>query len=406
MFKRFANIILAVLIFSSALFFLGCSKEALPVIDEKTNTMTDEVEEISFGVWEIRAPQSAASIMIYDYIKANFKIDIKPITLSTDNWRSELDWMAGANQLPDVFMHDVTDNKLQYKQLINAGALSFLPKEIWGKMQRLSEVLSWYEDVYSVNDKMYFIPRTYQTFDQTHGSTNVIYYRKDWAQNLSYSSFDTDIEFTDIIKLLSNFRASDPDNNTIWDTWGITGSGGIDFLWSMFLEPFGVRSWVIEDGRWIPGLLSDSAKQAMAWAAQLYRDGVIDPDIADQTPERAMQKFLSSKAGMLLAPAYYSDLLDFETQWAIYNPDTSIENSVRIMPSYKTPKGTISNEVDTFKGGSLISSNITDGQMYKILKLYNWMYSPQGRNYLIYGSETVENYEYQKDEQSFSSQNT
>ena len=67
-------------------------------------------------------------------------------------------------------------------------------------------------------------------------------------------------------------------------------------MWSCFLTPFGVREWVYEDGGWIPGLLSNQAKAAVAWAAQLYRDGIIDPEFDTQTEEKAMQKFISGRA--------------------------------------------------------------------------------------------------------------
>lgn len=386
MYKRIAHIALTLLFLSTMLSLQGCNNEPIePVVNEAPKVFADEIEEISFGIWELRQPQSDASFLVYDYIKQNFKIDLKPITLSIDNWQSELDWMMGANQLPDVFVHDILGNKFQYKQLITTGAIRELPKEMWGQMQRLSEVLSWYEEIYAVDEKMYFIPRTYQTFDQTHGATDVIFYRNDWAKDLSYTSFGETARFIDIIELLGAYRASDPDGNTVWDTWGITGSGGIDFLWSAFLTPFGVRDWVQEDGQWIPGLLSDSAKEAMAWAAQLYRDGIIDPDIATQTKERAMQKFLSGKAGMILASAYHGHIEKFEEQWNVYNPDTSVQKSIKILPSYITPMDTINNEVETFQGGSLISGNVNDSKMYKILSLFNWMYDNEGRNYLTFG---------------------
>lgn len=389
MHKQLFNIILSVFFISSLLLFQGCDIKTVPAVNESEDIVIDKIEEISFGILDIWQPQSEASVLIYNHIKDNFGIDIKPITLSNESWRDEINWMASANQLPDVFVHDIAENKIQFKQLINTGAIAPLPKDIWGQMKRLSEVLSWYEDIYSIDEKMYFIPRTYQTFDQTHGTTDVIFYRDDWAKDLGYTSFKDSAKFSDIIELLKNYRASDTDGNTIWDTWGITGSGGIDFLWSMFLAPFGVREWVYEDGQWIPGLLSQKAKNAIAWAAQLYRDGLIDPDFTTQTSERALQKFVAGKSGMLLASAYYQDIKDFEKKWKENNPDLSIKSAVKILPSYTTPSGTIFNEVETFDGGSLISSNVSDSKMQKILKLFDYMYTHEGRNLLTYGTETL-----------------
>ena len=233
---------------------------------------------------------------------------------------------------------------------------------------------------------MYFIPRTYQTFDQTHGATNVIFYRSDWAKDLSEDTFGETAEFTDIIDLLSAYRSSDTDKNSIWDTWGITGSGGMDFIWNAFLIPFGVRDWVYEDGQWIPGVISAEAKKAVSWAAQLYREGIIDPGIAAQTEEEALGKFLTGQTGAVLAPAYYEDLVYLEREWGTHNPDKSITKSIKIIPAYRTPEGTIHNGVSTFKSCSMISSNVGEQKMQKILAFFDFLFSTQGRNLMEYGS--------------------
>ncbi|MCK5128340.1 MAG: hypothetical protein KAQ68_00700 [Clostridiales bacterium] len=404
--KPVIYIIIFILIGMTFMLFMGCSNNIVPVEIEEIEVSLDEVEEISFGIWGISEPQSEVSLLVYEYIKDKFKIDIKPITLSTNNWKEELDWMVGANQLPDVFVHDVVENKLQFKQLINTGAITPLPKETWGQMKRLSEVLSWYEEVYSVDGQMYFIPRTYQTFDQTNGATDAIYYRSDWAKDLGHSSFGSTANLTDIIDLLISYRSSDPDSNTIWDTWGITGFGGIDFLWTGFLTPFGVRDWVLEDGQWIPGLLSNRAKEAMAWAAQLYRDGIIDPEFDSQTQDEALRKFMSGRAGMVLTSAYSEEVDSFEKLWKEYNQDKNIDSCVKMLPSYKNPMGTTYNEVETFSGGTLVSSNVADTQMYKILDLFNWMYTQQGRNFMTYGQEGTPGSNYKEKEKLFSEGNT
>ena len=364
----------------------GCQKqEEAPQATPIPEIVSDEVEEVSFAMWDLYEPQTDASKAICDYIETNFKIKIKPITLTRENYKSELDWMVGANMLPDVFAHDVTGNRLQYKAMILAGQIQPIPKHIWAGTERLSAVMSWYEDIFSYKDQMYFIPRTYQTFDQTHGKTDVIMYRSDWAKDLSKSTFDDGADFTDIAELLAAYRASDTDDNTIWDTWGITGSGGIDFIWDVFLTPFGVREWVFEDDRWIPGIISSQAKTAVSWAAQLFREGIIDPDIATQTSEQALGKFLTGQAGAVMTRAYYKDLVYLEEQWDIHNPDSDITKSVKIIPSYKTPDGGVFNEVKTFESGTMISSSLGMSQLSKVVSLFDFLFSGEGRSLLEYG---------------------
>ncbi len=386
MIKHTLNIFVVLVI--SFLFVLsGCEKQSEEVVEEiaPSEISFDEVEEVSVGFWEIYEPQSEAAIFLSQYIEDNFKIKIKPITFTRDNYQSELDWMIGANMLPDVFAHDIIENKMEYKVLITSGLVQSIPKELWAGYERLGAVMGWYENTYAYDGEMFFIPRTYQTFDQTHGATNVILYRIDWAKDLSKNTYGDSAGFIDIIDLLGAYRGSDTDQNTIWDTWGITGSGGIEFIWDMFLTPFGVRDWVLEDGKWIPGIISTDAKEAISWAAQIYREGIIDPAIAHQNSDEALGKFFTGKTGAVLTQAYYENLVYFEKEWEVHNPDKSINKSVKLIPSYTTPKGTINNEVSTFEGGSMISSNVGATKMQKILALYDFMFSNEGRNLFEYG---------------------
>ncbi len=340
----------------------------------------DDIHEISFGMWEMYESQNDAAKYIVSCIEDEFKIKIKPMTFTKENYKEEMDWMISANMLPDVFAHDVISNKMQYRVLITSGLIQPVSKNIWAQKENLSRVMSWYEKIYSYKGEMYFIPRTYQTFDQTHGASNVIFYRSDWASNLMDKSFQDTAKFTDIVSLFEAYRASDTDDNTIWDTWGITGSGGLDFIRDMFLTPFGVREWVKQDGEWIPGIISDEAKVAISWAAQLYRTGVIDPDITKQTMDEALNKLYTGKAGAALAPAYYADLLDFEDGWTEHNPDRSITSVIKIMPCYTTPDGQVHNGIETFEGGTMLASRLSEVKTEKVLSLFDYLYTADGRN--------------------------
>ena len=75
----------------------------------------------------------------------NFKIKVKPITLSKDGNEEQIDWMISANMLPDVFAGDTVGNRFRYKVLITSGSIQAVPREVWAPLERLSAVMSWYE---------------------------------------------------------------------------------------------------------------------------------------------------------------------------------------------------------------------------------------------------------------------
>ena len=388
MLKRLYIVIsLLVTLTSAAVMFSSCVDH--PQQQEDGNPKPNkDVYEVTVGMVNLYSPsadQPGVSGMIHDAILQKFYIDIQAVTLAPETYNDQLAWMMSVDQLPDLLYHDSLNNKLQFREMLDTGKLQHVPKKLWAQMTNLSRVLSWYEDVYSIDGSMYFIPRTYQTFDQTHGSSNVIFYRSDWASALGYTVTDY-VQFSRMVDILKAYVGTDPDGNTKKDTWGLTGSGGITFLKQAFFEPFGVRDWMYENGKWIPGLISDSAKEAMAWICQLYRDGIIDPDIVDQTPEQAMSKFLTGKAGAVLAGAYCMQTREIEEKWAMYNPTRRVESAIAVLPKYETPRGVYYNENDTFETVTLFSSKIEDDEMENILWFFDWLYSAEGRTYMSYGN--------------------
>ena len=258
--------------------------------DETENTIQGETITFGFiGLLPATEDETAVSSRIHQKILEDFGIDIQVVTLDEDTWSEQLDDLITQDALPDVFFHSITDDLLQYRQLIDLGMVRDIPKSMWSKRDNLARVMSWYEDIYSVDGKMFFVPRTYQTFDQTHGSSYAILYRRDWAYIVDEIPPE-EPHYYNVMDMMKKFVAQDPDSNDVKDTWGITGGDGLDFLKHAFFEPFGVREWMYENGEWVPGMLSEKAKAAAAWISELYKEGVIDPDFTNQTSEDALNK--------------------------------------------------------------------------------------------------------------------
>ena len=177
---RINIIIIATLI--TAMLLSGCQNNNS--YNDGETAQTSEMNTITFGLIGLQnasEESDSTSYKIHQKILEDFDINIEVITLNKDTWKDELDQMIAQNSLPDVFFHDITDDTMQYRQLIDLGIIRDIPKSMWTKRENLAKVISWYEDIYSVDGKMYFVPRTYQTFDQTHGASYAILYRKDWA---------------------------------------------------------------------------------------------------------------------------------------------------------------------------------------------------------------------------------
>lgn len=145
----------------------GCENitkpDASPTSDvQATAVIEDVVTEVSFGFIDISEPSAdngSVSKIIQEMLLKDFNIDLKPITLTKENWKDELSWMISVNQLPDVFYHDITLDKVQFRQMLDLGQIQPIPKNLWVEYEHLSMVLSWYEGIYSIDGEMYFIDR-------------------------------------------------------------------------------------------------------------------------------------------------------------------------------------------------------------------------------------------------------
>lgn len=377
-----------ILFFAAVLLFSGCFNAEIPGESPEVETETYKITFALIGLQNASEDATSVSSRIHQKILDDFGIDIQAVTLNEETWQDELDAMIANDTMPDVFYFGAVDDKLEYRKLVDLGLARDIPKSLWSKRDNLAKVMSWYEGTYAVDGKMYFVPRTYQTFDQTHGSTYAILYRRDWAYVVGAIPPENP-HFYDVMNMFREFVAEDPDENNVKDTWGITGGGDIEFIKHAFLEPFGVREWMHENNQWIPGMMSSRAKEAVAWISQLYKEGVIDPDFVSQTEEDALNKFITGKAGACLASIYPEQIKQLEEKWMIYNTN-QIQQSVDIIPLYYAPDGYLYNEVNTFATGTMFSSGLSDDKLKKVLDLMDWMYSKEGRMYFQYGEENVD----------------
>ncbi len=86
--------------------------------------------------------------------------------------------------------------------------------------------------------------------------------------------------------------------------YAMTFFGDTAKLDSIFNQAFGVTGTCVqEDGKWIFGKASQAEKAKLEFYAQLYQEGLIDPDFLTNTWDVAEQKFYEGKAGLICGTA-------------------------------------------------------------------------------------------------------
>lgn len=345
--------------------------------------------DVTIALWDIQEYQgNPAGEQAAAYIKDRFAINVKPINLQWGDWEEKIRMFAASGDLPDVFPSQGWTDRKQYKDWVDQGVIRDIPEAMAAKYPEIAKVLKTYDYEKLPDGKFYHLPRTdYATIDK-NGFSQGLLYRKDYAKNVGFENIGSELSWDDLTKLLYAFAKNDPDKNGKPDTYGITSAEGVTFFQALYVMN-GFESWVSEDGKWIPGHISNAAKVTTKWLKQLYQDGVIDPEFAINKDDRLREKLVTGKVGCI---SYNSNLSNIRNEvrimyWDKVNPDKKIDEYVDLLPLVTGMDGKKQWRGKTYWSVSHFPKSLDDNKLDRILELYNWLYSSEGFTYMYYGEE-------------------
>lgn len=227
--------------------------------------------------------------------KTNIRLDV----IATDE-ANAINLLFASNDLPDI----IEFSTMGFQQYLSTGyirAIDDLLKSNGQNIQKNIPQDSW--KLMTVQGKTYAVP-----FENNRIKLYT-YARLDWinnlgidlSQNKNYGNFGGKMmtlnEYRD---LLTKFTRNDPDKNGRNDTYGLGGAsqkniGG----WSNICGAFGgiPGHYYIRDDKAIPWVVTDQFRESLQYINQLWRDGIVDPEIYLVTNDQAKQKMINSSAG-------------------------------------------------------------------------------------------------------------
>ncbi|WP_274653828.1 extracellular solute-binding protein [Paenibacillus humicola] len=322
-------------------------------------------------------------------LEKDFNVTLKPMDIGWDNYKEKSQVWAAAGQLPDIITSSITnDNPATYNQWVSQGLIHALPDDLSKypnveKVAKAPDVQGIYRD-----GKLYAIPRmTYPNTDMW-AVDRAIFVRKDWMDKLGIKDPQSFDEFEAMLKA---FADKDPDGNGKKDTTGIV-MNTLGYFKSVFVPTFpqfGNQSWLKEDGKWIPFYASKQMDNVVVQARKMYTDGALDPDFAVEKAGEANQKFYQNKAG---AFAFSVDSVKGATgvkaEWEKNNPGQNFFDHVKLLHLWPAADGTIYRHTTTsWWSESMINADVDDAKLDRILRIYDWLLSPQGQELFNYGIE-------------------
>ncbi len=351
----------------------------------QAETAKSEPIEVSIAIWGAEDGLSGGKDdAIYKTLEEKTGVRLVPQNVTWDDSEQKIQLWATNGQLPDIFCGDFV-SKSFFGNWVEQGVIRSLPQDL-SKYPDLKEYLTMERAVAAKkNDQFYMIPRqTYGDISYSVQDRNVVY-RWDLAKKAGVTKEpETYDEFRDMIKKII---AADPEAK------GVKGMTQVlPQLIGGFIYPYGGvidKKWVEKDGNFIPGYFAGNLKAAMQLARDMYKEGTIEKDIALAKYDTSKEKFLQGQsAAMVFAgsgPAWlHSQIaLDYEEL-----NNRKFLDDVRIAKIYPSVESKKYYFVDTESWSeSYISAKVDDNKMEAICKLFDFLYSDEGKRLVFCGIE-------------------
>ncbi|WP_136607748.1 extracellular solute-binding protein [Paenibacillus dokdonensis] len=357
--------------------------------ETKTEAPTESNKklEISIGMWDAdKAFVNRDSDEMLKKFESDFNVSFKPKNVSWSDYQEKFRLWAAADELPDIMANDMF-NTATYNQWIDQGIIRPLPDDL-SKYPNVKKVMDQADiQPLKVDGKFYMIPRL--TFDSTEDwvMERGLIVRKDWMEKLNIPVPKTYDEYKN---MLVKFVGEDPDGNGKKDTIGVTLRlpGFLDTPLLGTIPQYSNEGWLYEGGKWIPSVASTKMVDGLIQLRDMYTSGALDPDFPILKNDDGMEKFAQNKAGAIFNQISIDKLAGLKTMWSKYQHDKPFEDAVIILPIWPDQEGNTYRFVQTsFWSESYFSAKVDDEKMDRILRLYDFLLSPEGDTLVRYGFE-------------------
>ena len=248
--------------------------------EEVTLTMG---KEFDYNGTHFLEGQSLENNYYLDYIYDQWKVKFEYAWIETDDYQKDSAAIA-TGELPDVMIVDQAQfTTLLENDLIQPITEAF--EEYATPYMKNARDIYYIEsyDAATVKGELYAIPKT--GVKKQHVFTWI---RQDWADKLGIEIPEL-ITLDEVIEIAKRFRDEDPDGNGENDTIGlpldkkyIIGQTQTDYIASPIANLMGsyARIWYLKDGELTYGSVTEETRNALEYLAELYADGVFDPQFA------------------------------------------------------------------------------------------------------------------------------
>ena len=365
---------------------------AILVIGMFGTAAAEEPVEITFmtgGINEFDEKDNPFTTFFEEKTGVKLTIELAPESAFVERFQI---FMSTGDELPELMYMPNGQNAL-HQNAVDAGQIIALDEwiEKYPNITKYTSPLAWETAKVMDDGKIYALPTS--IMNRQDGA----YVRKDWLDKFGITvPEDGTITLETFKDILYKFTFEDPDGNGVDDTYGLSlGSNG------EFLEPnwllygaFNQFGWQKDESGTYDFINSrydrsnTNFRDNLEFVANLWADGVIDPNWINNTGGMNRTRFMQGIAGMTVStPGHY---VNMRNELKTLFPEAEIVYITRIAK----------NEGDVVPGaafgagtwGSVVVTNtaLEKGKVDAIFKLIDYMLSDEGWDVLTNGLEGLQ----------------
>lgn len=418
--RKLASLLVEVILCGSLL-VTGCSGQSQGSVGDQDGSQAavnedgipqadpDKRYDISYtGYWCFSSYEDGSYVekMIEDALNVD-------ITVEKAETSDTIDLLLASGEMPDCMWIDKPVDWMQEQELIRTIPRDMVEYYCPNLIAYYDEFPLMYEKTLVADDDSQFRYLTGVTFQFVDYYLPGDFYRYDWIENLGIDLgvnveqvadnlyvADDGIELSKFAEIMDAFVNKDPDGNGKKDTVGVTGEK-LDL--GQFFSAYGFHQGINEaDGRAEQYYAIDAYKDYLKGFADLYKRGLIDPEIITGDRTLSWDKVNSGVAG------YWITSTSALNTWAVDRPPLTLmernpEAKILVTPGIKPDGGTVQatvNESPSY-GSFYVNANVDDEKLAKILQFLNFTLFGNGDKdihaSLIYGEKGVD-WEWNEDE--------
>lgn len=381
----------------------GCGKDSGSSASNggEVDGSKDEKIEITYtGYWSDDTYEDES--YVEDMLEEELNIELEVVTADNSN----LDTMLATGQMPDCMWGDKEVSWMKEQELSRN-----IPKAM---VEKYAPSFIKYFDENPVLYDYVLDPENPDEFTCLRGITLQFvdyylpndYYRYDWIQNLGidlgveveqvadrvYAAADG-IELSKFIEIMDAFVNNDPDGDGQANTYGVTAP---NLQQGVFYSGYGFHTGANDvNGEAEQYYVMDEFKNYLKGFAELYADGLIDPEIIENNRKLSWDKVNTGKAG------YWITSTNSLNTWAADRPPLTLleadpEATILLTPGIKPDGGevqAITNSSPAY-GYFYVKNDVDDEKLARILQFVETAIFGNGddsfKASLFYGEEGVD----------------